>query len=306
LNETVPGGGASSRLGQLLDVAYNIEYGEECSEQSALNLIYLLGYSGPGQLRIFGPSNEKYHVRGGNDQIASGLAAALAEAIQYGHFLTRIERNSDGSYKLTFQTGTGTKVITAGRVVMAMPFSILRTINYTNAGFRPLKVQAIQQLGMGSNTKRHLQFRTRHWNTLRNNGDTYADTGYQNTWEATRAQAGISGILVNYNGGQIARAAGMTSAQTVLSSLEPVLPGLTAQWNGESQLENWPVYPLTLGSYSFWKKGQYTAFAGVEGEVEGNCHFCGEHTSIESQGYLNGAVETGERVSREIVTALGK
>ena len=48
LNESVPGGGALSRLGRLLDVAYNIEYGEECSQQSALNRIYLLGYSGAG------------------------------------------------------------------------------------------------------------------------------------------------------------------------------------------------------------------------------------------------------------------
>ncbi|MEA2312108.1 MAG: monoamine oxidase, partial [Solirubrobacteraceae bacterium] len=45
INESVPGG-IGSRFGQLLDVAYNIEYGAESSQQSALNLIYLLGYSG--------------------------------------------------------------------------------------------------------------------------------------------------------------------------------------------------------------------------------------------------------------------
>jgi monoamine oxidase len=92
----------------------------------------------------------------------------------------------------------------------------------------------------------------------------------------------------------------------VLSGIEPVLPGLAAQWNGKSQLEYWPGYPLTRGSYSFWKVGQYTAFAGVEGEMEGNCHFCGEHTSLDSQGYLNGAVETGERAADEVAKALGK
>ena len=48
------------------------------SEQSSLNMLYLLGYIGQGQLRILGPSNEKYHVRGGNDQITDRLAAALA------------------------------------------------------------------------------------------------------------------------------------------------------------------------------------------------------------------------------------
>jgi monoamine oxidase len=51
-------GGTASKLGQLLDVAYNIEYGAECSQQSSLNMLYLLGYAGPGNLRIFGKSNE--------------------------------------------------------------------------------------------------------------------------------------------------------------------------------------------------------------------------------------------------------
>jgi len=68
LNESVPGG-ATSRFGQLLDIAYNIEYGEECSRQSSLNLLYLLGYVGQGQFRLFGKSNEKYRVRGGNDEV---------------------------------------------------------------------------------------------------------------------------------------------------------------------------------------------------------------------------------------------
>src|SRR5262245_50280434 len=40
INATVPGG-LSSPLGQLLDVAYTIEYGAECDRQSALNLLYL-------------------------------------------------------------------------------------------------------------------------------------------------------------------------------------------------------------------------------------------------------------------------
>jgi hypothetical protein len=59
------------------------------------------------------------------------------------------------------------------------------------------------------------------------------------------------------------------------------------------------------GSYSYWKVGQYTRFAGIERVPEGNCFFCGEHTSIDSQGYLNGAVETGERVAGEVLDSLG-
>ena len=71
INSYVPGG-FGSKLGQLLDVAYNIEYGAETTDQSSLNMLYLLGFAGPGNLRIFGKSNEKYHVRGGNDRSRLG------------------------------------------------------------------------------------------------------------------------------------------------------------------------------------------------------------------------------------------
>jgi monoamine oxidase len=42
----------------------------------------------------------------------------------------------------------------------------------------------------------------------------------------------------------------------------------------------------------------------MEGRRQGTCHFAGEHTSIDFQGYLNGAVETGERAAAEILADL--
>jgi monoamine oxidase len=162
---------------------------------------------------------------------------------------------------------------------------------------------------MGTNSKLQLQFTSRHWNSLGCNGDTYADTGYQNTWDVTRAQPGRSGILVDYTGGTIGASFGSgtptTRAQQFLTQLEPVLPGITSRWNGRATVDCWAGYPWTKGSYSYWKVGQYQKFVGVEREIEGgSCHFCGEHTSIDFQGYLNGAVETGERAAGEITAAL--
>src|SRR4029079_6415532 len=116
-------GGLSSKLGQLLDVAYNIEYGAETSVQSSLNMLYLLGFSGQGQLRIFGTSNEKYHVRAGNDQIPKLLAAQLKGQISKERALTSISRNADGSYRLAFASGLSTETVVADHVVLALPFS---------------------------------------------------------------------------------------------------------------------------------------------------------------------------------------
>ena len=307
--DTYVPGGLSSKLGQLLDIAYNIEYGGETSEQSSLNMLYLLAYSGQGQLRIFGPSNEKYHVVGGNDQITARMSDSLRGQITLGSELVAIRRNK-GTWELSFRQGGMTRSVTADRVVMAIPFSILRSsVDISGAGFSPRKLTAIRDQGMGTNSKLHLQFTRRHWEALGCNGDSVADTGYQNTWDVTRAQRGAPGILVDYTGGNVGASFGSGSpssrAKEFLGQLEPVLPGITARWNGRATIDYWPGYRWTKGSYSYWKVGQYQAFAGVEREIEGgSCHFAGEHTSVDFQGYLNGAVETGERAAGEITAAL--
>jgi monoamine oxidase len=304
IEESVPGG-MSSRLGQLLDVAYNIEYGAECSDQSSLNLLYLLGYSGQGQLRLFGPSNEKYHVRGGNDLIVSGLAAQLDGQIVSGSALTKIVQRADGGYDLTFRRAGKSVIHTADRVVLALPFAVLRTLDFSRAGFGERKIRAIREQGMGTNSKLNVQFVDRHWRTLGGNGDSYADTGYQATWEVTRAQPGTPGILVDYTGGLIGASFGtgtpQTRAATFASQLEPVFPGIGSKLNGRATIDYWPGSAYQRGSYSYWKVGQYQAFAGVERERSGRCHFAGEHTSVDFQGYLNGAVETGQRAAAEIL-----
>jgi monoamine oxidase len=314
INAVVPGG-ILSPLGQLLDIAYNIEYGAETTDQSSLNLLYLLAYSGQGQLRIFGPSNEKYHVRGGNDQITTRLADILGLAssssagqIHLGKAMSSIRRNSDGTYRLGFSDGS---TVPADRVVLALPFSILRTLEYNRAGFSDLKKTAIKELGMGTNSKLHLQFRDRYWYTLGNNGNTVSDQGYQNTWEVTRAQPGTPGILVDYTGGDIGASFkpengdATVRANQFLDQINPVLRDLRDHWiDGKATIDYWTGYEWTKGSYSYWKVGQYTKFGGIEGVQEGAVHFCGEHTSVDFQGYLNGAVETGYRAASEVLAAL--
>jgi monoamine oxidase len=307
IKESVPGG-MDSNLGQLLDVAYNIEYGAESSVQSALNLVYLLGYATGGTIALFGASDERYHVVGGNDQVATKLAALLDTQLTTGSVLTSIALTSGERLRLTFREGSSTNTVIADKVVLALPFSLLRSVDYSGAGFSPVKQTAIQELQMGTNSKLHLQFATRLWQTQGSNGTTYADTGFQNTWEVTRGQSGTAGILVDYTGGNIGASFGSGSlqqrAKKFLGQIEPVLPGITAKWNGLATLDYWQGYPWTKGSYSYWSVGQYTKFVGAEREQQGNCHFAGEHTSIDFQGYLNGAVESGERAASEVLADL--
>jgi monoamine oxidase len=191
-----------------------------------------------------------------------------------------------------------------------LPFSILNTgIDLNGAGFSDLKLTAIRDLAMGTNSKLTVQFTRRRWTELGSNGESFADTGYQNTWDASRGQSGASGLLVNYTGGEYGarfnKGTPASRAEQFLKQIEPVFPGLRATWNGRATVDYWTGNPYSRGSYSYWGVGQYTRFAGIEGVQEGNAHFCGEHTSINAQGFLEGAVETGERAASEIIADLG-
>ena len=309
IQATVPGG-LASKFGKLLSVAYNTEYGAETHDQSSLNLLYLLGYTKRESMSIYGESDERYHIRGGNDQLGTKLAAALPGQITTSSVLTAVVKRTDGRIDLVFKQGAKTVTRTADKAIFALPFSILRSsVDLTRAGFSALKMTAIRELGMGANSKLHLQFTNRHWHTLGNNGDTYSETGYQSTFDTTRAQTGVSGILTDYTGGNasLAMSQGTTASQAslFLSRIENVLPGLTAKWNKKAVLNHWPANPWSKGAYCYWRVGQVTKFGGSEGERDGNSLFCGEHTSIDFQGFMNGAVETGERAATEVLVDLG-
>jgi monoamine oxidase len=318
--ETRVPGGHTSPMGQLLDIAYNIEYGADSTLQSSLNLIYLLAYqSAPGNFRIFGRSNERYHLQGGNERLPQAITASLpASSIQTGSILKRIVQNADGTFTLSFQRGKTTFVASADHVILALPFSVLRTLDYDDAGFSDPKKMAIEQLGYGINAKLHLQFSQRLWNLPGpwgiSNGSSVSDTGYQNTWDVTRAQPGATGILVDYTGGSVAAQfsgdpfSGKIvdkDANLFLSQLEPVFKGITAKWNGRATLDTPATNPFLLGSYSSYRKGQFTTIAGLEGQRSGNCHFAGEHCSILFQGFMEGGAEEGARAANEILSDYG-
>jgi monoamine oxidase len=315
-------------MGRLLDVAYNIEYGNVTTEQSSLNLVYLLGFQPvPGDFRIFGSSDERYHIAGGNEQLPRAIAAALAPGtVVLNTALTGIAFDaSKKTYTLTLTSGRATTTQTFDRVIMAIPFSVLRGIltsdaAYRAAGFDPLKQTAITELGYGANAKLQLQFDSRYWNSSGpwgiGNGLTYSDTGYQNTWDVTRAQDGRTGILVDYTGGGHPLASfqgdptpadAIAYAKTFLSQLEPVFPGISHHWNGLATLDVPLTNPFALGSYSYWKVGQYTQFSGYEkarqpDPTTGKCHFAGEHCSTNFQGFMEGGAEEGARAAGEILS----
>jgi monoamine oxidase len=312
-------GGHGSQMGALLNAAYNEEYGAETTDQAALNLIYLLGFNAtPGNFSIYGKSDERYHIVGGNTKLPLAIANALPDgSIHTGYGMTSIGLNSDGSISVRFDNGSTVK---ADHVILCMSFSVLRTLNYKKAGFDTLKQTAITQLGSGINAKLNVQFDTRIWNAYASTGSLYSDLPFQSGWDVTRGQPGATGIFVEYPGANVSKSLGQsnpyttsatnpqvtTFAQQLLSQMEPIFPGITTQWNGKAMLSTPFTDPNFLCSYSYWKPGQYTGFSGYEKKRQGNIHFAGEHCSQDFQGFMEGGASEGVRAANEILGDLKK
>jgi monoamine oxidase len=84
--------------------------------------------------------------------------------------------------------------------------------------------------------------------------------------------------------------------------LAGIYPGLDRDFTGRAHLDAWVHNPWSHGSYAAFLVGQYTRFvARVRAGREGGVHFAGEHTATAQQGYIDGAVRSGERVARELL-----
>ena len=317
--ETYVPGGHRSNMGVLLDSAYLTEYGLDSPSQSSLNIVYLLGFPPkPVTFSIYGTSDERYHITGGNQQLPEAIAGLLttrapACTINLNTQMTAIAKNADGTYTLTFSGPSRTFSQVFDRVILTLPFSVLRGLTFSAAGFSSPKTYAIDNLGYGTNSKLQLQFSSRYWTQsgkpwgIANDGTTYVDTAFQGGWDVTRGQAGATGIMVRYAGGTIGAsftkddpASLDTYAQDTLSLLEAFFPGITPYWNGIVTLSAPWRNPDLLGSYACWTVGQYTSVAGLERLRQAKCHFAGEHCSINFQGFMEGGAEEGARAAQEI------
>lgn len=301
--------GAEGWLRTLIEVAYTTEMGLECEQQSALNLLTFIGTDADA-FRIFGSSDERYHVRAGNDSILQALAERTADAIQTGSALESLRQDADGRYVLSVRQGSASREVRARHVVLAIPFTTLRQVRL-ELELPEFKRRAIERLRYGTNAKLMIGFDERVWRTRhRRNGSVYADLPFQTTWETTRLQPGRGGVLTNFTGGAhgLALGEGTAKAQADLAAqqLEAIFPGIAAARDGAREVRmHWPSQPWAQGSYACLTPGDWTSLRGAMGTAVGQLHFAGEHCALDTQGFMEGGCESGEAVAAAILAALG-
>ncbi|HKI01708.1 MAG TPA: FAD-dependent oxidoreductase [Thermoanaerobaculia bacterium] len=302
---------------KLLDVAYTTEYGLETAEQSALNFLLLMDPN-PIPFRIFSESDERFHVRSGNDSIPRALSKRLGNRVETSSQVEAVSKKSDGTFALSVRRGGTSQTVTADHVVITVPFTLLRPrqdggpwIRLDDSlGIPEVQKKAIRELGYGTNSKLMVGFAKRLWRQpelpYRSIGSTLTDLPYQLCWETSRLQPGENGILTNFTGGRHGLELGERTpeeqAESFAREIDRVFPEIAeARLPDRQSRFIWPTFQWTLGSYGCYRPGQWTAFGGEEGRRVGNLHFAGEHTSGTAQGFMEGGCESGHRMAEEIL-----
>lgn len=299
-----------SAMGRLFSSSQAGWYGLDPEALSASNLIdfYAVRWDG---------ADERYTVHDGNDLVPQGLADALpGGSVTLDSALSSVRQLADDRYELVFSSST--TPVEADFVVLALPFTALQDVDLSDAGFSAKKSAAVAELGMGTNSKVLVQFDR----PLRDfeNWSGYlqrADSPQFGTWQSGTNDSGSSdyALLTLFAGGkegasyptdQAHGVAPPEVADQTLEALEEMLPGIASAHTGDIWLDFWTQDPWVHGSYAAFLPGNMTSFLGEMGRAEGRVHFAGEHTSVYSQGYLNGGAESGSRVAAELLDRLDK
>lgn len=309
--------GASPLLTRVIDTVYTIEYGREIDRQSSLALLFFMHIDKRSRFQPFGVfSDERYHVLGGNEQIAQGLAARLPGRIDLGMRLVAARALSDGRIQLTFDRAGSTVTAVHDAVVLTLPYSTLRLVElHRSLGIPDWQRQVINRFDYAQNTKVNVGFSSRVWGEYGSEGASYSDLpNHQCTWEPNpKAATPGNAVLLDYSGGQRAERLDPSrvdvEAQRWLTDLDRIWPGAaaaakrTAGGKLLAHMQHWPSDPFSLGSYTSNPPGYFTQWEGRVGSPVGNLFFAGEHTDsfFEWQGFMEGACNSGIRAATELL-----
>jgi monoamine oxidase len=162
--------------------------------------------------------------------------------------------------------------------------------------------QAIAKLPYGPATRVLAQFDRRFWRSPKRTRAFGTDLAIGAFWDGNEEQAAAPGILSFLAGGsassslqQLLATNGITAIRDELDWLNPGRAKVLA-WNAVT----WENDPWAQGGYAAFRTTYDPQLRPWLARPHGRVFFAGEHTSGRSQGYMNGAIETGQRAAREV------
>lgn len=250
-----------------------------------------------------GVEGPTYHILGGNDQLIQAIAAELPD-IRFNARVTAVRQLAD-KVAVTYEMDSQSHQLEADQIVMAVPIGPMKAIQF-DPPLPEIYQNALNTLTLGPVTKVLLEYNRPFWHEAGWSGLLLTDLPINCIWLTAGGQLGEGGMLTVYTGGQpAAEFTKMNDEEriaAVLSHVESLFPG-SSEYLTNSRTIAWQNEPLTQGGYAYFPPGSVTAYYAQLRQPDGRLHFAGEHTAV-YQGYMEGAIESGQRAAAEILVQL--
>jgi monoamine oxidase len=247
-----------------------------------------------GGVEKYWTDSEAYRCLGGSSQLTLKLAAGLGvDRISHKAPVVAIRAKER---EMVVSTADG-EPHECDDVVLAIPPTMWRKIFFfpeLPEGLRPQMGAAIKYLAT---------VKEAYWARKTYSPNGHTDLEISSTWDATEKQGAGQAVLCAFSGGPVAEEARKISPgdrdKRYGLILEAMMPGFVDNFQ-KSRFMDWPADPWVLGGYSFPAPGEVTTMGPVLREAYGQMHFAGEYNCLKFVGYMEGALNSGVTVAREI------
>jgi monoamine oxidase len=275
------------------------------AEASEMSLLHFLFYCRSGgtidRLVATHGGAQESRLEGGSQQLASRLAERLGDAVQLGSPVRAI-RQDDRGVEVTHDGG----VVEAGRAIVALPPTLAGRIHYSPA-LPPLRDQLTQQVPMGYVTKVQIAYPEPFWRDEGLSGSVFSlDDEVSVIFDNSPPDLSC-GVLLGFLEGAHARKAGKLPPQErkdLILSVFAKFFGPRAAEPDEYVEKDWAAEEWSRGCYGGrFGTGVWTGYGEALRKPVGRIHWAGTETAEIWNGYMDGAVRSGERAADEVLAS---
>jgi monoamine oxidase len=276
-------------------------------EPADVSLLHVLFYtrSGQGLESLLGTEGGAQAERfvGGSQLISIRLAEQLGDAVELSSPVRRIEHGRDG---VTVHSDRVT--VQAGRAIVAIPPPLAGRIAY-DPPLPGLRDQLTQRMAQGTVIKCMALYDEPFWRDEGLSGEGLSDVGPAKITFDNTPPSGSPGVLLGFLEGARARDYGAVSAA---DRRDAVIAGFARMFGPRAARPErfvervWADEEWTRGCYGcYLPTGGWTAFGRALRAPIGPLHWAGAETASVWNGYMDGAVRSGEDAARAVLAELG-
>ena len=276
------------------------------AEAAEMSLLHFLFYCRSGgtldRLVATHDGAQESRLEGGSQRLASLLADRLGDAVRLGAPVTTIRQDEEG-VEVTYDGGG---VVKAARAIVALPPTLAARIRYSPA-LPPLRDQLTQQVPMGYVIKVQIAYPEPFWRAEGLSGSVFSLDDEVSVIFDNSPQDLSCGVLLGFLEGRHGRRAGKLAPEQrkeLILSVFAKFFGSRAADPEEYVERDWAAEEWSRGCYGGrFGTGVWTGYGEALREPVGRIHWAGTETAEVWNGYMDGAIRSGERAAREVLVS---